>query len=93
MKVTAIETIRLEAFPNLIRVQVHSDQGPIGLGESYFGPGAVEAHIHDFIAPHLLGQDPAGSPRAPRRPPGCPPARSRRSPRLRRIHDPPAAPG
>ena len=58
MKVTAIETIRLEAFPNLIWVQVHSDQGPIGLGESYFGPGAVEAHIHDFIAPYLLGQDP-----------------------------------
>ena len=58
MKITAIETIRLEEFPNLIWVQVHSDQGPIGLGESYFGPGAVEAHIHDFIAPYLLGQDP-----------------------------------
>ncbi|MHA1152753.1 MAG: mandelate racemase/muconate lactonizing enzyme family protein [Alphaproteobacteria bacterium] len=58
MKVTAIETIRLEAYPNLIWVQVISDEGPIGLGESYFGPGAVEAHIHDFIAPYLLGQDP-----------------------------------
>ncbi len=58
MKVTAVETIRLEAFPNLIWVQVVSDQGSIGLGESYFGPGAVEAHIHDFIAPYLLGQDP-----------------------------------
>ncbi len=41
MKVTAIETIRLEEFPNLIWVQVHSDQGLTGLGESYFGPGAV----------------------------------------------------
>jgi len=56
--VTAIETIRLAAYPNLIWVQVHSDRGLIGLGESYFGPGAVEAHIHDFIAPYLLGQDP-----------------------------------
>ena len=58
MKITAIETIRLEAFPNLIWVQLHSDQGLIGLGESYFGPGAVEAHIHDFVAPYLLGRDP-----------------------------------
>jgi L-alanine-DL-glutamate epimerase-like enolase superfamily enzyme len=58
MKVTAIETIRLEAFPNLLWVQLHSDQGLTGLGESYFGPGAVEAHIHDFVAPYLLGRDP-----------------------------------
>jgi L-alanine-DL-glutamate epimerase-like enolase superfamily enzyme len=58
VKVTAIETVRLETYPNLIWVQIHSDQGLIGLGESYFGPGAVEAHIHDFIAPYLLGQDP-----------------------------------
>ena len=58
MKVTAIETIRLEAFPNLLWVQVVSDRGLTGLGESYFGPGAVEAQIHDFVAPYLLGQDP-----------------------------------
>jgi L-alanine-DL-glutamate epimerase-like enolase superfamily enzyme len=58
VKVTAIETVRLADFPNLIWVQIHSDQGLTGLGESYFGPGAVEAHIHDFIAPYLLGQDP-----------------------------------
>lgn len=58
MKITAVETVRLEEFPNLLWVQVHSDQGPIGLGESYFGPGAVEAHIHDFVAPYLLGRDP-----------------------------------
>ena len=58
MKVTAIETIRLEEFPNLIWVQVHSDQGLAGLGESYFGPSPVEAQIHDFVAPYLLGRDP-----------------------------------
>ncbi len=34
MKVTAIETIRLEEFPNLLWVQVHSDQGLTGLGET-----------------------------------------------------------
>ncbi len=58
MKVAAIETIRLEEFPNLIWLQIHTDQGLAGLGESYFGAGAVEAQVHDFIAPVLLGRNP-----------------------------------
>ncbi len=58
MKVAAIETIRVEEFPNLLWVQVYSDQGLTGLGESYFGPDAVEAQLHDLIAPVLLGRNP-----------------------------------
>ncbi|MEM7032336.1 MAG: mandelate racemase/muconate lactonizing enzyme family protein [Chloroflexota bacterium] len=57
MKVTAIETIRIEEFPNLLWVHVHTDEGLIGLGETFYGPGAAEAHIHETIAPYLLGQD------------------------------------
>jgi galactonate dehydratase len=58
MKITAIETIRLEEFPNLIWVQVHTDEGLIGLGESFFRPEPVEAYLHATVAPQLLGQDP-----------------------------------
>ena len=58
MKVTAIETIRIDEFPNLLWVHVHTDEGLVGLGETFYGPGAVEAHIHEIIAPYLLGQDP-----------------------------------
>ena len=58
MKINAIETIRIEEFPNLLWVHVHTDEGLIGLGETFFGPGAAEAHIHETIAPILLGQDP-----------------------------------
>jgi L-alanine-DL-glutamate epimerase-like enolase superfamily enzyme len=58
MKVTAIETIRIDEFPNLLWVHLHTDEGLVGLGETFYGPGAVEAHIHDIIAPYLLGQDP-----------------------------------
>lgn len=58
MKITAIETIRVEEFPNLLWVHVHTDEGLIGLGETFYGPGAAETHIHDTIAPYLLGQDP-----------------------------------
>lgn len=58
MKVTAIETIRLEEYPNLLWVHVHTDEGLVGLGESFYGAASAEAHIHDFVAPYLLGKNP-----------------------------------
>ncbi len=58
MKITALETIRIAERPNLIWVQVHTDQGLIGLGETFFGAGTVEAHVHDYIAPRVIGRDP-----------------------------------
>ncbi len=56
MNITAIETLRLPEHPNTLWVQVHSSEGLIGLGETYYIPSAVEAVIHDFAAPLLLGQ-------------------------------------
>jgi L-alanine-DL-glutamate epimerase-like enolase superfamily enzyme len=58
VKVTAVETIRLGEYPNLIWVQVHTDEGLIGLGETFFGARAVEAYLHESAAPYLLGKDP-----------------------------------
>ena len=57
MKVTAIETIRLEEFPNLLWVRVETDQGLTGLGETFYGPASAEAHIHAIVAPYLLGNE------------------------------------
>jgi galactonate dehydratase len=56
MQITRIETIRLNEFPNLLWLHVHTDQGLIGLGETFFGPRAVEAYIHETVAPLLLGK-------------------------------------
>jgi galactonate dehydratase len=58
MKIVKIETIRLASRPNLIWVRVHTDEGLIGLGESWFGCAAIEADIHDRIAPAIIGADP-----------------------------------
>ena len=58
MKITAIETLRTEEFANVIWVRVHTDAGVIGLGETFYSAGAVEAHIHDTLAGRLLGRDP-----------------------------------
>ncbi len=58
MKVTGIRTLRLGEFPNLLWLVVETDEGLTGLGETFFGAQAVEAYVHESIAPYLLGQDP-----------------------------------
>ncbi|MEM0989017.1 MAG: mandelate racemase/muconate lactonizing enzyme family protein [Pseudomonadota bacterium] len=58
MKITALETLRLEEFPNLVWVIVEDSEGGRGTGESFFGAGATEAYLHEIASPLLLGQDP-----------------------------------
>lgn len=62
MKITAIETLRVPPYENLVWVMVHTDEGVVGLGETCKAPGAVEAYIHDWCAPRLLGTDPLAIP-------------------------------
>lgn len=58
MKITKLETIRVEERPNLLWVQVHTDEGLVGLGETFFGAKAVEAYIHETVAPIVIGRNP-----------------------------------
>ena len=58
VKITAIETLRTEEFANVLWVRVHTDAGIIGLGETFYGAGAVEAHLHDTLAGRVLGKNP-----------------------------------
>ncbi len=58
MKVVGLETVRVASFPALLFLQVHTDEGVIGLGETCLGSAAVEAHVHEAVAPALLGGDP-----------------------------------
>lgn len=58
MRVTWIETLRTDEFPNIVHVRVGTDEGVVGLGETSFGPAAAEAFIHESVAPYLLGTDP-----------------------------------
>jgi galactonate dehydratase len=60
MKIERLETLRLSEFPNLVWVQLHTDQGLVGLGETSFAAQAVEAYLHEFVAPRLLGKDALG---------------------------------
>jgi galactonate dehydratase len=58
MKISCIETLRIAEHPNLLWVLVHTDEGLVGLGETFYGAAAVEAHMHEIVAPRLLSADP-----------------------------------
>jgi galactonate dehydratase len=58
--IEAIETVRCAAQPNLLWARVYTSTGVIGLGETYYLPGAVERVIHDLAADLFLGE-PAGA--------------------------------
>jgi len=58
LKITQLETLRLGEFPNIIWVRLHTDEGLTGLGETFMGAAAIEAYLHEWAAPKLLGQDP-----------------------------------
>jgi L-alanine-DL-glutamate epimerase-like enolase superfamily enzyme len=57
MRITAVETIRCDAFPNMLWVRLHAGE-LTGLGETYRHPRSVEAYVHEVAAPYLLGRDP-----------------------------------
>jgi L-alanine-DL-glutamate epimerase-like enolase superfamily enzyme len=58
VKITAVETIALDEFPNVLWVQVHTDEGLVGLGETFYAVAPVIEHLHQTCAPYLLGRDP-----------------------------------
>ena len=58
MKITHIETIRIDEKPQIIWVNIHTDKGIIGLGETWYAPTVVESAIHDHFGPLLIGRDP-----------------------------------
>lgn len=58
MKIDRIDTLRLDEYPNLTFVEIYTDDGLVGTGETFYSAEAVEAHIHTVAAPYLLGQDP-----------------------------------
>ena len=58
MKITALRTYRVEEFANVLWIHVETDAGITGLGETFYGAEAVEAHIHNTLAVRLLGKDP-----------------------------------
>ena len=55
--IESIRTIRVKDVPNIMWVELETDEGLTGIGEVWRGVESVEAAIHDDIATWLLGQD------------------------------------
>lgn len=43
MRITALETVRLPPYDNILWVRLHTSEGIVGLGETFRGAAAVEA--------------------------------------------------
>ncbi|EIK96162.1 Mandelate racemase/muconate lactonizing protein [Pseudomonas sp. M47T1] len=56
-KITCVRTLRLPQRPKLIWLEIETDEGLIGLGETFRGAATVEAAVHELIAPGLIGRD------------------------------------
>jgi galactonate dehydratase len=54
MRITAVETLRKASQPGVLVLRLRTDEGLTGLGESFFGARAVEAYVHETVAPVLL---------------------------------------
>ena len=59
MKITALETVQLPHLNNILWLRVHTDEGLIGLGETFRGADAVARYLHTDVAPLLIGRDPS----------------------------------
>jgi L-alanine-DL-glutamate epimerase-like enolase superfamily enzyme len=58
MRITALETIRIAERPNLLWLQVETDEGLVGLGETFWLAATAEAAVHEHVAPRVIGRDP-----------------------------------
>ena len=59
MKITTVESFVHQDFPNIIYVKIGTDAGVYGIGESYYFGRTVATFVDEFVAPTLIGLDPA----------------------------------
>jgi len=55
--IRAVRTIRSSWRANYVWLEIETADGHVGLGETNSSAEAVDAHIHELVAPYLLGQD------------------------------------
>lgn len=55
--IRCLRTFRLPDRPSLIWLELETDDGLVGLGETFRGAVSVETCLHEELAPWLLGRD------------------------------------
>jgi len=59
MKIAKVRTFVHNDFPNVFHVEIETDSGLVGLGESYYFASSIAHFTEEFAAPQILGKDPA----------------------------------
>jgi L-alanine-DL-glutamate epimerase-like enolase superfamily enzyme len=55
MRLVELRTVRTPLQPNVCLVELVTDDGVTGVGEAFWGAGAVEAYLHEGVWPVLAG--------------------------------------
>ena len=58
MKISKVRTFVHDDFPNVFHVEIETDTGLIGLGESYYFASSLAHFTGEFAANQVLGKDP-----------------------------------
>src|SRR5690242_593562 len=58
MKIQQVRIIHFQKFPNITFVEIETDSGIVGLGETYYTPHSVTAYLNEVLVPQLMEQDP-----------------------------------
>ncbi|MSR64355.1 MAG: mandelate racemase/muconate lactonizing enzyme family protein [Verrucomicrobiae bacterium] len=58
MNIKQVRTIHFAAVPNITFLELQTDTGLVGLGETFYTPFSVTAYLEEVLAPQLLNCDP-----------------------------------
>lgn len=58
MKISNVKTYVHDDFPNVFHVEIETDEGITGLGESYYFASSIAHFTQEFAAPQILGKNP-----------------------------------
>jgi L-alanine-DL-glutamate epimerase-like enolase superfamily enzyme len=58
MKISKVRTYAHDDFPNVFHVEIETDEGITGLGESYYFASSIAHFTQEFAAPQILGKNP-----------------------------------
>ena len=58
MKIVSVTPIVHPDFPNIMHVEIHTDEGNVGLGETYYFAETVAQFIREFAGPAIVGKNP-----------------------------------
>ena len=58
MRITKVQTFVHDDFPNLFHVEITTDTGLVGLGESYYFGSTIAQFVESFAGPAIIGLNP-----------------------------------